>query len=93
MSELVTIEEFAQRLSISRTTLFEWLKTGILEQGKHYIKVGRILRLYWDESLLLSIGLNRQEQRQKRQKQLRKPNAIKQVHSSDPAINFDYALP
>lgn len=90
--ELLTIEEFAKRFSTSRTTIFEWLKTGILEQGKHYIKVGRILRLYWDESLIMSIGLNRKEHKIRNRKPAIKPKNSKQNYShTEPAINLDYA--
>lgn len=57
--EILTPEEFAQRLKIGRSTLFEWLSKGILIQGKHYFRVGRILRFAWSQELvadLLSIS-------------------------------------
>lgn len=53
--ELLTPEEFAEKLKISRSTLFEWLNKGILLPGKHYFKVGRVLRFVWSEDLILSL--------------------------------------
>jgi predicted DNA-binding transcriptional regulator AlpA len=89
--ELLTVEQFAQRLAMSRTTLFEWLKTGALVQGKHYFKVGRILRFIWDESLLLKIGTNRGGRKGKKQIKAQLPKNKRQLHSpSEPAVNLDY---
>ena len=89
--ELLTVEQFAQRLTMSRTTLFDWLKSGILVQGKHYFKVGRILRFVWDETLLLKIGLNRKEPKEKTQKKVVRPKSKRQLRNpSQPAVNLDY---
>lgn len=46
-SDFLTVEQFAQRLQVSRTTVFGWLKKGDLREGVHYIRIGRILRLRW----------------------------------------------
>jgi hypothetical protein len=45
--ELLTVEQFAERLQVSRTTVFGWLKKGVLTEGAHYLRIGRILRLRW----------------------------------------------
>jgi hypothetical protein len=90
-TEILTIEQFALRLTMSRTTLFEWLKTGILVQGKHYFKVGRILRFVWDESMLLTIGMNRKDQKVTKQKKTVKPKGERRLHlPSSPPVNLDY---
>lgn len=90
-TELLTVEQFAQRLAMSRTTLFEWLKTGTLVQGKHYFKVGRILRFVWDEALLLTIGMNRTTRKETKPKKTARPKGVKQLHSpSSPPVNLDY---
>ncbi|GFE60621.1 AlpA family transcriptional regulator [Geobacter sp. AOG2] len=89
--ELLTPEQFAQRLAMSRTTLFEWLKTGALEQGKHYFKVGRILRFIWDESLLLKIGMGGKVRKERKQVKPQRPKNKRQVHSpSERPVNLDY---
>jgi hypothetical protein len=52
--ELLTVEQFAERMQVSRTTVFGWLKNGVLLEGAHYFRVGRILRLCWREGLFLN---------------------------------------
>ena len=47
--ELITVEEFAEKLKIGRTTVFQWLKDGTLVQGKHFIKIGRVIRFQWPD--------------------------------------------
>lgn len=46
--DLLTVDEFAERLKVSRTTVFGWLKSGILAEGVHYLRLGRILRFRSD---------------------------------------------
>lgn len=53
--ELLTPEEFSERLKIGRSTLFEWLGKGILIPGKHYFKIGRVLRFIWSDELIQSL--------------------------------------
>jgi len=57
MSDLLTVEQFADRMQVSRTTVFGWLKIGVLQEGTHYFRVGRILRLCWREGLFLNSQL------------------------------------
>jgi hypothetical protein len=52
LSEILTVEEFANRLKVSRATLFSWMKRGILAQGRHFFKRGRVLRFIWSEELI-----------------------------------------
>jgi len=54
--ELLTVEQFAQRLQVSRATVFVWLHKGVLAAGKHYLKVGRVLRFLWSAELLETIN-------------------------------------
>jgi len=46
-NELLTVEQFAERLQVSRTTIFGWLKNSILREEIHYFRLGRVLRFYW----------------------------------------------
>lgn len=41
--EILTPEQYAVKLQIGRSTLFNWLAQGILIEGEHYFRVGRIL--------------------------------------------------
>lgn len=50
--EILSIEQFAERMQISRTTVFDWIKKGILKTGRHYIKIGRVIRFEWGQDLL-----------------------------------------
>lgn len=53
--EILTAEEFADRLKIGRSTLFDWMNKEILVSGKHYMKVGRVLRFVWSDDVVLTI--------------------------------------
>jgi hypothetical protein len=46
-NEILTVEQFAERLQVSRTTVFGWMKSGRLREGIDYIHIGRILRFRW----------------------------------------------
>jgi len=52
--ELLTVEQFAERLQISRTTVFYWLKNGELSEGVHFFRLGRIIRFRYDEELFFT---------------------------------------
>ncbi len=47
LPEVLTVEEYADRLKVSRTTVFPWLKNGELREGVDYLRRGRILRFRW----------------------------------------------
>jgi hypothetical protein len=49
--EVLTVEQFAEKMMVSRTTVFGWLKSGVLMEGVHYCRLGRILRFCWREGL------------------------------------------
>lgn len=50
--ELLTVEQFAQRLQVSRATVFAWMQKQILVQGRHFLKIGRVLRFTWSDDLI-----------------------------------------
>lgn len=49
--EFLTAEQLADRLQVSRATLFSWKQTTELIQGRHYFKRGRVLRFVWSAEL------------------------------------------
>jgi predicted site-specific integrase-resolvase len=53
--EFITIEEVAERLHVSRATLFNWMQRGIFTQGKHFFKHGRVLRFIWGDDLVTAL--------------------------------------
>jgi len=52
--ELLTVEQFAEILQVSRTTVFYWLKNGELTEGVHFFRLGRIIRFRYDEDLFFT---------------------------------------
>ena len=53
--ELLTVEQFADRLQVSRATVFAWMQKKILVQGQHFLRLGRVLRFPWSEELVASL--------------------------------------
>jgi len=54
-SELLTVEQFAERLQVSRATVFAWMQKQILVQGRHFLKFGRVLRFAWSADLVANL--------------------------------------
>jgi hypothetical protein len=85
--EILTPEEFADRLKIGRSTLFEWIAKDILVCGKHYFKQGRILRFIWSEEVILSLL-------ESSARSVEAPPAVttSRTHKAGtkPSINWDY---
>jgi excisionase family DNA binding protein len=54
-TKLLTTNEFADRLNVSRTTVFKWIKDGTLMPGRHFIRIGRIVRFLWEPDLIREI--------------------------------------
>lgn len=50
--EMVSIEEFAERLKICRSTAYNWLAEGRLIHGQHVIRLGRVVRILWTDDLI-----------------------------------------
>lgn len=86
--EFLTVEEFAHRMKVSRTTVFSWLKNGELQKGFHYLRLGRIIRFRWHESTFFSNEPNHQPRPEKQPKE-RKPRACQ---SETSGVNLDYAV-
>ena len=49
-AELLTVEQFAKRMFMSRATVFTWVQRGILVKGKHFLKYGRVVRFLWSDN-------------------------------------------
>lgn len=88
ISEFLTVEQLAQRLQVSRATLFTWMQKGILSQGRHYFKRGRVLRFIWSAELIQELLAGTPEGRDKPQPV--KPSlALIRPRKSTP-INWEY---
>jgi len=54
-TQLLTVEQFAERLQVSRATVFVWIQKQILVQGRHFLKFGRVLRFTWSADLVVNL--------------------------------------
>jgi predicted site-specific integrase-resolvase len=91
--ELLTPEEFAEKLKIGRSTLFEWLSKGILLPGKHYFRVGRVLRFVWSDELIQSLlerTVTIDVDGDSKPPVSRQINPIKSANTKKPGINWEY---
>lgn len=86
-TDLLTVEEFADKLKVSRSTVFGWLKSGLLQEGKHYFRIGRIIRFVWDAGLFLG---RKRPKGEGNKKQVRPIGQITHCTPSQPGINLDY---
>ena len=50
--ELLTVDQFAKRLQLSRASVFAWVNRGILIQGKHFFKYGKVVRFVYSANTL-----------------------------------------
>lgn len=88
--ELLTAEEYANRFCISRTTVFEWKKTGILIPGRHYIKVGRTLRFIWESAVIRELHQSNPEKADQNRKQTNSSTVPKLISNNKSPINMEY---
>lgn len=86
---LLTVDEFAQLFKVSRTTVFTWMKTGIVQEGVDFIRMGRILRFRYQVELLFR-KKSKTGVKQATKKRPTKPEKTKS--SYDSAVNLDYGL-
>ena len=54
-TEFITVEEFATRYGVARSTVYDWIRTGTLEAGVHYVRLGKTIRFPWGEVLLTAL--------------------------------------
>jgi len=81
--ELLTVPEMAERLKVGRSTVFEWLRHGVFLPGRHFVKVGRVLRFIWSEDIVAALA----------EKTVASPLPAAQKKPSSspiPGINWDY---
>ena len=54
--ELLTVEEFAARLRVGRSTVFMWIASNKMVLGIHYFKIEKTVRIPWSVELLASLS-------------------------------------
>jgi hypothetical protein len=87
--ELLTIDEYARRFRVCRTTIFEWKKQGKLQDGRHFIKIGRILRFFWNINVIKDLHNLNNEKIEKTKADV---TATRKIHgiNAKSTINFEY---
>lgn len=61
---LLTVEEFADKLGIGRSTVYAWMAEGKLVVGRHVVRIGKVVRIVWCNALLddlLELSARREE--------------------------------
>lgn len=91
--EVLLLEEFAQRLKVGRSTIFDWKKDGTLKPGRHYFQNGRVVRFIWARDVILEINnitakapKNKSEKKSAAEPDEQKPSTEKRKVG----INLDY---
>lgn len=80
MPELLTVEEFAKRLRVGRSTVFLWIASKKMIQGIHYFKIVKTVRIPWSMELLASLSEGSEET---------EPAPVRSGKSQN-SINLDY---
>jgi len=83
--DLLTPEEFAERMKIGRSTVFDWVRKGVLVPGIHFFKQGRILRFLWTDAVVASLMEATQ-----RSDATENTVTIKNTKKASPGLNWDY---
>lgn len=50
--EIITLEQFAERMQVGETTVWKWIRSGKLRPGRHYIQIERVIRFHWCRALV-----------------------------------------
>lgn len=61
---LLSIDEFAGKLGIGRSTVYAWMAEGKLVVGRHVVRIGKVVRIVWCDALLddlLELSVRREE--------------------------------
>jgi hypothetical protein len=90
-AELLTINEFTEKANICRTTVFKWMKNGILIVGEHYIKEDKVIRIVWSKDLINHLlHLSRIKAPKKAHHHSQIKNTKRLSSHSKTAMNWDY---
>ncbi|MFH0960716.1 MAG: helix-turn-helix domain-containing protein [Pseudomonadota bacterium] len=88
--QLIKIEEFAKRLLVSRTTVFKWIKSGKLQAGHHFIRIGRCLRFFGGPEMLRSLSEHDVSVPETAPLQLQKFKPVAKSANKKTTINMNY---
>ena len=88
--EVLTLKEFAIRMKVGRTKIFEWKRNGTLIPGRHFIQNGRIQRFIWRLDLIQEIHASQRQLPKDDNKQFKPQCTRKHRQKNNCTINLDY---
>jgi len=88
--ELLTLDEYANRFGVCRTTIFEWKKRGILKSGRHFISIGKVLRFFWDIDALKELHSDNHQNSRDSSGPTKIPSISNECLNKKSPINFKY---
>ena len=88
--ELLSIEEYTRRFGVSRTTIFKWIKQGKLKPGRHFIKIGRVLRLFWSIDVIRDLHNDNEKNLETSNAHLKATGKARLDLNKRSTINFEY---
>ena len=86
--EILTVDQFAERMKVCRTTIFQWIKDNILVQGEHFFKHKRVVLFIWCKEIIISLAKN-SAKIEKNSPEKTIVEKVKDKHSQKVRINFD----
>ena len=81
----LTLVEFSKLMKVSKNTAYMWCKK-YLQRGKHYVMLGRVIRVIYSQELLVELQNNFNETVKKNKRQ----KAAKAAKKPASSINWDY---
>jgi hypothetical protein len=55
VADCLDILMYAKKWRVSRSTISTWMRIGVLVRGRHYVKIGRVVRFFWELDLIREI--------------------------------------
>lgn len=86
--DFLTVEQFAEKLQISRATVFALMKRGALVAGRHFIRLGRVVRFPWSPELIAELLKATDEQNGPTLRQQRSIRPQRSTRGNP--VNWDY---
>lgn len=88
--EILLIDEFAERLKVGRSTIWNWKNDGTLVPGHHYIQKGKVLRFIWARDLILELHDDNGTVPDSNEKILHEITPTPKPRSKKVGLNLDY---
>jgi len=88
--EILLIDEYADRLKVGRSTIWNWKNDGTLVPGHHYIQKGKVLRFIWARDLILELHDLNSSNSDPNDKILPENNSPSSVRNKKIGLNLNY---